>query len=270
MRRATPDPPSKWLLAAAEPYLRRFAAKHFSGVRIALDGHPAALEGPTVFYANHPSWWDPIVLLLLIRSHYPDWRFHGPIDAAGLERYPWLERLGLFAIEPDTPTGARHFLEIGATLLAQPRTGLALTAQGRFTDPRIRPALLKRGLAQLLRRNPAVGAIPIAIEYVFWNERLPEALVRCGQAPIVARGRPVDAVQLDLESALAREQDRLSAAAIARDPADFEPMITGRRGIGFWQDLPARLRSLVRGDFFDASHAAVERGAHPPARSRRS
>jgi 1-acyl-sn-glycerol-3-phosphate acyltransferase len=252
-------PPSPLFLAAAQTYLRRFTARHFSALRIAVDGGPPALDRPTVFFANHPSWWDPIVLVLLIRTHYPDWRFHGPIDAAVLERYPWLERLGLFGIEPDSARGARRLLEAGDALLTAGRSGLALTAQGRFADVRARPLALKPGLAALLKRHPAAAAIPIAIEYAFWNERLPEILVRFGPPVTVADAKSTVDICARLETALERELDRLAAAALARDARAFTSLIEGRRGIGFLPDLTRRLRARLRGERFDASHAAVGR-----------
>ena len=257
--RQQPKSPSRRALIVAEYYLRRYVAKHFNGLRIALNGPPPALDGPTVFYSNHPSWWDPIVMLLLIRTQYPEWRFHGPIDKAAFERYPWLERVGLFGVEPETTAGARRFLEAGAGLLESDRTGLAMTAQGRFMDARQRPLGLKRGLSVLLRQNPSARAFPIAIEYVHWNERLPEILVRCGGVPIAAKGRPAEPIHAELEGALEQELDALSTASLARDPAAFRCLVEGRRGVGFLQDLPLRLRALASGRRFDPSHSAVGR-----------
>lgn len=254
-----PKPAPRWALALAESYLRRYVAKHFNGLRIALDGPPPILDGPTVFYANHPSWWDPIVMLLLLRSQYPSWRFHGPIDAAALERYPWLERVGFFGVESGTMAGASRFLGAGAALLEHDRAGLATAAQGRFTDARQRPVELKRGLSVLLRQNASVQAFPLAIEYGFWNERLPEILVRFGRFPVAAHGRRSEAIHVELESSLERAQDALSTSAIARDPSAFDCLIEGRRGAGFLQDLPMRLRAIARGERFDPSHSAVGR-----------
>jgi hypothetical protein len=253
--------PSPRLLAAARRYLRRYTARHFNSLRIASDGPAPTLDGPTIFYANHPSWWDPIVMLLLIRTHYSDWRFQGPIDAVALKRYPWLERLGLFGIELDSLRGARRFLAIGDELLAGDRTGLAMTAQGQFADTRQRPLELKRGLSQLLRRNPSARAIPLALEYVYWNERLPEILVRFGRSPVSANGRSTDAIHADLEASLERELDQLTVAAIARDPAAFDSLLAGRGGVGWLQDLPFRLRALFKGERFDPSHQAIGRNA---------
>jgi hypothetical protein len=231
--------------------------RHFGGLRIALDGLPPALNGPTVFYANHPSWWDPIVLLIVIRSCYPAWRFHGPIDDRALQRYPWLERFGLFGIEPGSVAGTRRFLQIGTTLLARPLTGVAITAQGEFTDVRKRPLELKRGLTRLLEQNPSAVAIPVALEYPFWDERLPEALVRFGTHRIAAPEHTRDSLHAALETGLEATIDDLAATSLARDPDDFTCLLQGRRGVGLLQDLPHRLRALLKGQAFDPAHSAI-------------
>jgi len=255
-RLAIPSP--RWL-AAAEAYLQRYTRRHFNAIRIATDAPPPPLAGPTVFYSNHASWWDPIVLLLLIRRHYRDWRFQGPIDRAALERYPWLERLGLFGIEADSFRGSRRLLEAGSELLSSHHAGVVMTAQGRFADIRQRPLLLKPGLSRLLLRNANACAIPIAIEYVFWNERLPEVLVRFGRSGIRASGRTAPAIQADLEDRLESELDALAVSAMNRSPKAFDCLLEGRRGVGLLQDLPLRLRALVRGERFDPSHSAIRR-----------
>lgn len=239
-------------------YLRRYFARNFDAVRVSRECRvPRETDRPLIIYANHPSWWDPIVLLLLIRTHYDDWRFHAPIDAAALARYPWLERLGLFPVEADRLSGARRFLEAGSALLGSERTGLALTAQGEFADVRERPVRIRRGVAHLLERHPGARAFPIAIEYAFWNERLPEVLVRFGQRPITAGGRGIEAIHGELEQALEHQLDRLARAAITRDAGQFDALLDGRRGVGLIQDLPLRLRALFRGERFDPSHSAV-------------
>ncbi|MDX1562539.1 MAG: acyltransferase, partial [Gammaproteobacteria bacterium] len=115
--------PSRVWLRGAELYLKRFARRHFNRIRIAVDAPAPQLGGPTIFYTNHPSWWDPIAIFLLIREHYPEWRFHGPIDAEALARYPWLERIGLFGIEPGRASGARRLLAAADSLLTEQGCG---------------------------------------------------------------------------------------------------------------------------------------------------
>ena len=135
-----------------------------------------------------------------------------------------------------------------------------MTPQGRFADVRERPIRLQGGLARLLLHVPACEARAVAIEYPFWNEARPEALVGFGSAAIAAEGRPHAAVNRCLSTELALALDALADRAGRRDPAEFVTVMEGRRGIGFVQDLPARLRAWRRGSHFEPRPAAV-RGA---------
>ena len=91
-----------------------------------------------------------------------------------------MRRLGFFGVRRDSYSGAATFLRVGSRLLARDDTLFCLTPEGRFTDPRRRPVRLQPGLANLIARVPRVTVLPMAIEYPFWTERTPEALVAFG------------------------------------------------------------------------------------------
>ena len=52
-------------------YVRRYVRRHFTAVRVARDGLPPPVTGPTILYANHAAWWDPLVLLLIAAQLFP-------------------------------------------------------------------------------------------------------------------------------------------------------------------------------------------------------
>ncbi len=238
-------------------YARRLLARRFTALRLSRDEMPRPITHPTVFYANHASWWDPLVMLLVTRWAYPHVAFYAPIDAAALVRYPSLARIGFFGVEPASPTGARRFLRTAESILAQPNTALAMTPQGRFADVRERPIDLKGGLARVLRHVPGCEARAVAIEYPFWDEARPEALVRFGSASVAAHGESHQAVTRALSLQLEHELDALATRACRREPADFVTLVEGRRGIGFLQDLPSRVRAWRNGSRFEPQHSAV-------------
>ncbi len=96
----------------------------------------------------------------------------------------------------------------------------------------------------------------MAIEYTFWNERFPELLVEFGSA-VDCRLLPSDrdlrthALQL----ALAETQASLAARAIARDPAGFTTLATGRAGVGGLYDGWRRTMAMLRGRRFQHRHS---------------
>lgn len=247
------------LLALFERYLERYVGRQFNGVRVACGGKPPTLDRPTIVYSNHPSWWDPIVLLLAARRLFPGRRLYAPIDAAALDRYRILGRCGLFPIEPGTFRGAAEFMRVARSILREPDALLGLTAQGEFSDVRARPLRLKGGVARLLAEIPDCQAIPLAVEYTFWNERQPEVLLSFG-TPERAAGASKSALEARLQNGLERELDRLGILSVRRDATEFETLIDGRRhGVGGAYDCLVALRQRLKGQRFDRAHEAIRR-----------
>ena len=233
--------------------MRREMRRGFRAVRLLSPGLPALPEGaPLVVYANHPSWWDPALFIALAASLFDGRESYGPMEAAALERYRFMRRIGLFGIDPGTRAGAVRFLKVGERVLSAPGRMIWMTAQGRFADPRERPVELRPGLAHLMARVPGAVALPLAVEYPFWSEKRPEALAAFG-APIIGAG---DAAgwQAALTEGLSAAMDRLAGAAAARDPAAFETLIGGRRGVGGVYGVWSRARAAAKGRSYDPDH----------------
>ena len=104
--------------------------------------------------------------------------------------------------------------------------------------------------------------MPIALEYSFWTERTPEALVRIGEPLRVADypGRSGKEWAGLIEEAMTRNQDSLNAETLTRDPAKFAVLLGGKAGVGGPYDWWRRTKAWVRGEKFDPSHDAATRG----------
>jgi 1-acyl-sn-glycerol-3-phosphate acyltransferase len=206
---------------------------------------------------NHPSWWDPL-LGLILTERMPGWRIHyAPIELLGLAQYRFLERLGFFGIESGTARGGLMFVRRSLAILSVPESMLWITAQGVFVDPRERPVALKDGVGHLAHRLTDALVVPMAIEYPFWNDRFPEALARFGPPIEVVNGRertPAEWTSL-IERALEQVQNELADEACRRDPAQFETIFVGTAGVGRVYDTWRRVRSAFEGSRFRAEHA---------------
>jgi 1-acyl-sn-glycerol-3-phosphate acyltransferase len=236
------------------PYMCRYAARRFHGVRLARGTLPVLpSDRPVIVYSNHPSWWDPAMFIMLATLRFPDRRGYGPMEASALEQYRFMRRIGIFGIETDNISGAAAFLKICTGLLEDPRTMLWIMAEGAFTDARTRPVRLRPGLAHLARRVPGVTIVPLALEYPFWDERTPEALCRFGAA-LESGGGTVEQWNERLEAALTDAMDRLAYDALSRDPARFEPLVSGAAGIGGVYDLWRHAKAMIRGERFQPQH----------------
>jgi 1-acyl-sn-glycerol-3-phosphate acyltransferase len=249
-------------------YVRKYLARNFHAVRLlkAIDGSPdrPAIAGePVIFYSNHPGWWDPLTFLFVGAALFPDRMIYGPIDAAALGKYKFMERIGFIGIDPQAWRGAARFLRM--LRAAGKRTDVIfwITAQGEFTDPRKRPVRLRPGVGHGVAAATRGVVVPLAVEYPFWNERLPEAVVAFGPALRIedAGERSPDEWTTILEHELEAAQDRLAAGAMTRDPAGFTTLLDGRVGVGFFYDTCRRLKAWMRGERFDAAHDDRTTGA---------
>ena len=240
---------SPLLLSVFGRYTERHLARHFQALRLAKSQRPdlvAARGKPLIVYFNHPSWWDPLVCAQLAAQLLPDRRHYAPIDPGVLGDNPLFARLGFFAIEPGTARGARRFLAVSQDVLRRSDTALWLAAEGRSADPRERPLRLRSGISHLAARVRSAVLLPLALEYPFWEERLPEALARFGEE-IPAGDADLDPGDWTpvLESRLESALESLAAESLCRDPARFEALLSsgGPGGVSTaWRRLKERFR----------------------------
>ena len=186
------------------------------------------------------------------------------MDARQLTRYGLLRRMGVFGIDTGSPRGAAQFLQIGRRILADPRCALWVTAEGRFVDPRQRPVELRPGIAHLARHDPDVVFLPLAIEYPFWDESRPEALLRFGQPVEIKPNLDIAEVTLTLSAALTETMDVLARESMSRNAGLFRPLVQGTVGVGGIYDLWRRAWSWAQGRAFNPAHS------HEPAKGRMS
>jgi hypothetical protein len=103
--------------------------------------------------------------------------------------------------------------------------------------------------------------LPLALEYTFWTERTPEALVRVGD-PLRVADHPgllgKDWTTL-IEDAMTRNLDALNAETMSRDPSKFAELVAGKSGVGGPYDWWRRFKAMLRGEKFDPSHGSREK-----------
>ena len=205
-------------------------------------------------FANHSSWYDPLIFFVLSRAIFPSHTAFGPMDAEALKKYACMQKIGIFGVEQGSARGAARFLQVSRGLLGKAGNGVWLTPQGEFADVRTRPVRFQGGLARIARDCGAI-ALPMAIELVFWNEARPELLIHFGEPMDTAtENHDIDEWNHILEQALTRVQDELAEAAMLRDPDRFTTLIDGTTGVNFIYDGWRYLKALVRGEKFSAAH----------------
>lgn len=242
-------------------YVRGYLRRHFHAIRLLKpsDGRltvPDVADQPVLLYTNHPSWWDPLIFLSVAQKLFPDRLNYGPIDSTALGRYSFLEKIGFLGIEPDSWKGAARFLRLARAALERPDVFFWVTAQGNFVDPRHRPVTIKPGVGHAAAVAKRGLIIPFALEYPFWNERLPEAIVSFGAPHRIDQHteRDADTWNRILEGSLEETQDELRDAAIARNSDAFTELVSGTVGVGGAYDIIRRIRSTLSGKTFNPAH----------------
>ncbi|HSQ57562.1 MAG TPA: lysophospholipid acyltransferase family protein, partial [Gemmata sp.] len=179
-----------WLMRFFCWYGRRYVRKHFHAVRLAKSGHPFPPDSrePLLVVLNHPSWWDPMICLVLSRMMADRDQF-AAIDAEAVKRYSFFKKIGFIPVDTKSLRGAAEFVRTAAAILSRSGRVYWVTAQGRFTDVRERPLAINSGVGHLAARLAEGIILPVALEYTFWTESTPEALVRFGE-PLAVTEHP--------------------------------------------------------------------------------
>ena len=258
----------------------------FDAVRLSGTAPDASLPGPHVIVLNHPSWWDPLVGLISSRF-FPAMRGFAPIDQKALDKYAFFGRLGLFGVEQNTIQGAKSFTRASKAILKDPNNALWITVQGEFTDPRIRPVSVRPGTGHLLANLDQGTLWPMAMEFPFWGEAFPEALLRFGEPVPLSRDKPgadrdwgesvantnpitnredpkpftPKAWNWRVARILERTMDDLARDAMTRDPARFVTILQGKSKVGGMFDRIRRMASFFTGKPFDPRHLVGTKSA---------
>jgi len=251
--------PAEWFLGGFHRFLQPYLRRHFHSIALDRDSRPEpgfAEDAPLIVYANHPSWWDPLVAHFLHRKLFPDRHFFAPIDADALEQYSVFAKLGFYGVRLSSVGGAASFLKKSLSILQHHDTAIWITPEGRFADSRDHAAELMPGLAHLCRRSDRAVVLPLALEYVFWDERLPVCLVslgkpmRCGEQPDWSKPDWARHLTAELRAA----QGRLAGLAVQRSAAPFDNLLRGVSGGGWIYDSCRRIKAWMTGKSFKAEH----------------
>lgn len=255
-------------------WVRRMVRKQFNAVRIAA-GTADVLRSldheatPAIVLMNHSSWWDPLVGLHLGVSLHPSRPQLAPMEAQQLAKFAFFRKLGVFGLDPDSPTSLRAMLAyVTEQFEREPRTALWLTPQGTFSDVRAE-VRLRPGAAALAAHvstpSQPVHAVCVAVELAFWTEQKPEMFVRIAECPAPADAGSTTAWQRTMTAAMNDNAGALAELVIARDPAAFD-MLGHASGtvVNPLFDSVQRLRGKdTRIDATDRRR--VQAGARPPS-----
>ncbi len=259
--------PSELWVKAFSWYGLKYVAKNFNAVRMSDQGCFPLLrkDTPIIIYLNHASWWDPMIGLVAWHRLFQNRKVYTPIDSEALKKYRFFSKLGFFGVKQGTVSGARQFLrQAGAVLKLERNAALIVTPQGRFVDVRERPLKFLPGLSSLAARTSGAFIIPMAVEYTFWDEKRPEALIRFGEVLQTDALKEVNhtpaKIQSVLEQRLLETMDQLKNESLQRDPCLFTNLLNGKSGVSPVYDAWRSFRAWLKGERFDVAHSKADPG----------
>jgi len=251
--------PSRRMIGLFSIYMRWYLRRHFHALRVANAGRIPGQAQPLILFVNHASWWDPLTAMLLGQTLLPERQHYAPMDETALDHYGIFRPMGFFPVDNATARGAAQLLRAGYQILNRPGSVLWITPESRFQDVRKRPILFRPGLGSLMSRMGRLTCVPVAIEYVYWEERLPEVLINVGEPLEIADGGMEDARTWTnlLSYAMAATLDELAMLAMERDPEAFEIILRGSGGIGGVYGMWKRITCAITGRTYHHDHHSL-------------
>ena len=174
--------------ARKSAWFRRWFAGHaagrmlatFEAVRVAgvENLREALAAGPVVLIANHTSWWDPMVALVLTERVVPC-DSYAMMDATNLAGRPFLGLIGGFGVDLTSAADGAAVIRYAARLLGGPGKAVVVFPQGRERPVTERPLGFRRGSAEVARVAKA-RTVPVALRYEFMGTERPHLLVDVG------------------------------------------------------------------------------------------
>ncbi|HTJ29551.1 MAG TPA: lysophospholipid acyltransferase family protein [Acidobacteriaceae bacterium] len=252
--------PSQRAVGLFSFYLRWYLRRHFHALRVANITRIPAQAHPLILFTNHASWWDPLAGMLLAQAALSEREHYAPMDESSLRHYGIFRSMGFFPVDSRAPRGAAQFLRAGAEVLRRNRSVLWITPEGRFQDVRTRPIVFRSGLGSLMTRTGRMTCVPIAMEYTFWNERLPEILINVGEPLEIADGALEEARTWTnlLSYATAATLDELAMLAAERNAEAFETIFSGASGVSGIYELWQRFMCAITGRAYISDHDRIQ------------
>lgn len=178
-------------------YVEWLVSRHFCVMRV-RNGSKLPTRGGYIGVANHHSWWDGFVALILHRRENDKRPFSIMMSDRELMRFPYFRMLGAFSVDASSVRAARESI-VYAAEEARAGAGVWLLPDGILRPPQT-PLAFTAGFVHAARRAD-VPILPMAMRFVFLGRRQPEILVAIGEL--------VDAHRLDAQLVAQRSVESL-------------------------------------------------------------
>lgn len=178
----------RWFARWMARHARKRIESQFGLVRVA--GFEAIAQakarGPVLFVANHSSWWDPMVTMMLAIDRF-DFDGYAMMDAKNLRELGFFARAGAFGVDRTDPRDGVRAIRYAAKLLDRPGRAVWIYPQGDERPLDERPLEFQPGAAAVARAVDDVTVLPVSVHYRFGSTENPEMRIAVGQPVAVSR-----------------------------------------------------------------------------------
>ena len=213
---------------------------------------------PVVAIANHSSWWDPLLALVLSRSVFKK-DAYGVMDEEQLRRYDIMRSIGVYSVNRDSNHEGRQFLEYTRGLLGGTGRLLWIYPQGELISSEELPLVFKKGFVQILKLFPRVQLLKMVASYDFWIESKPEVVVDLLPLETLVpqkTGSFSDALVARCQKEMTDRLLEVRRIVRTRDAKALRPLAVHAHGTHPVYDAYRRVRARVLGREFRTSHGA--------------
>jgi len=186
---------------------------------------------PMIICANHSSWWDGYIALIVSRQLGVD--PYLMMEEAQLRRYFFFRWIGCFSVDRQNARSALRSLQYAARILKEKRGRFVwLFPQGVISPNDRRPLEFFTGAAHLARSTAPSLVYPLAIRIEYLAEQRPDLFISLGKpvavdATMAATPGFLKNCTHQLEELVTTELDQLRTDIVAGEYTSFRSLMRG-------------------------------------------
>lgn len=216
---------SIWFERAFAIYNRNLLKRRFHSLQIfGLDNLKTKdFASPLIFYANHSSWWDGLVIFEIWQKF--DFETYVMMEEKHLQKFFLFRKLGAFSVVRENPRKAMKSLRYAAELLKEnPSRTVLIFPQGEIQPNDIRPIRFFNGLSRMITKIGKCQVVPISLRYEFAENFKPDIFVNIGKIKKFEIKKIYDYKSLtkDFEKILTDDLGKLKQDITSKNTVNYE------------------------------------------------
>lgn len=156
---------------------RRFKSLKINNLEYLLERDKSL---PLVLYANHSSWFDPLIVHRINRLAKLD--AYAMMEEQNLKKLMFFRKLGAFSVVRENPREAVKSINYVVDLIKdKPNRAVWIYPQGEIKPNDVRPLVFYNGVSKIVEKSVPCLAVPVAMRFEFLEDFKPEAFVNIGK-----------------------------------------------------------------------------------------